>query len=88
MAKYWLNNDPLLKGKQITFKDAGETCAPSPPKQANEQQNNAVRESYDEDQYFKFIYDIFEKSVLDGLEYMFQNQANLQERVMRHKKQF
>ena len=46
---------PLIKGKQIASNKVGETCAPSMPKQINNQEDHMVREIYDNDQYFKFM---------------------------------
>lgn len=65
----------------------GETHAPLPLKQINNQQKNAAGESDNEDHYFKFIGDTFGKPVMDEFKDVFQNQVDLQECTWRHEKQ-
>uniref|UniRef100_A0A9I9CBX5 Uncharacterized protein n=1 Tax=Cucumis melo TaxID=3656 RepID=A0A9I9CBX5_CUCME len=76
-------DDPLLKGKQIAFEEEGGTRAPSSSKQIEDQQTNMMRES-DDDEYFKFISDTFGKPMMNELEDIFQNQADLQECTIRY----
>ena len=45
-----------------------------------------VRESDDDDEYFKSMSETFEKPMMDGLKDIFQNQVDLQERAMKHDK--